>query len=125
MRSGKAADMQNQNNRVYLDYAATTPVRDEVIEAILPVLRDQYGNPSSLYRSAREAKVLLEDARKTLASCVGASHEEIYFTGSGTESDNWAIRSAARLRESRGRHIVTSAIEHHAVLHTVQSLERQ
>ncbi len=116
--------MNQPANRVYLDHAATTPVRPEVVDAILPVLRDGYGNPSSLYRSARDARVLMENARKTLASCIGASHEEIYFTASGTEADNWAIKSAAKMNQSKGKHIVTTAIEHHAVLHTVQSLEK-
>ncbi len=116
--------MKHPAKRVYLDHAATTPVRSEVVDAILPVLRDAYGNPSSLYRSAREARNLMENARKTLATCIGASHEEIYFTASGSEADNWAIKSAVQMNRAKGKHIVTTAIEHHAVLHTVQALEK-
>lgn len=111
--------------RIYFDNAATTRVRPEVLEAVIPVLSGVYGNPSSLYRSAREARITMENARKTLAACIGASHEEVYFTASGTESDNWAIKSAARMNASKGRHIVTTAIEHHAVLHAFRTLERE
>lgn len=117
--------MNQTVKRVYMDNAATTPVRPEVIEAILPVLRDGYGNPSSLYRSARDARVQMENARKTLAACIGASHEEIYFTASGSEADNWAIKSAAKMNQSKGKHIVTTVFEHHAVLHAFKALEKE
>lgn len=117
--------MNQTVKRVYMDNAATTPVRPEVVEAILPVLRDGYGNPSSLYRSARDARVQMENARKTLAACIGASHEEIYFTASGSEADNWAIKSAAKMNQSKGKHIVTTVFEHHAVLHAFKALEKE
>ena len=110
---------------VYFDNAATTRVRQEVVDAILPVLSHTYGNPSSLYRTAREARIVMENARKTLAACIGASHEEIYFTASGTESDNWAIKSTAMMNAAKGRHIVTTVFEHHAVLHSFKAMERQ
>ncbi len=117
--------MSQTVKRVYMDNAATTPVRPEVVEAILPVLRDGYGNPSSLYRSARDARVQMENARKTLAACIGASHEEIYFTASGSEADNWAIKSAAKMNRSKGKHIITTVFEHHAVLHAFKALEKE
>jgi len=117
--------MNQTVKRVYMDNAATTPVRPEVVEAILPVLRDGYGNPSSLYRSARDARIQMENARKTLAACIGASHEEIYFTASGSEADNWAIKSAAKMNQSKGKHIVTTVFEHHAVLHAFKALEKE
>ncbi len=117
--------MTQNDKRVYFDNAATTRVRQEVIDAIVPVMTDIYGNPSSLYRSAREARIRLENARKTLAACIGASHEEIYFTASGSESDNWAIKSAAWMNVDKGKHIITTSIEHHAVLHAFRALEKQ
>ena len=116
--------MQN-NQRVYFDNAATTRVRQEVIEAIVPVMTGIYGNPSSLYRTARDARIVLENARKAVASCINASHEEIYFTASGSEADNWAIKSAAWMNAGKGKHLITTAIEHHAVLHAFTALEKQ
>ena len=80
-----------KNQRVYFDNAATTRVRQEVIDAIVPVMTGIYGNPSSLYRTARDARIVLENARKTVASCIGASHEEIYFTASGSEADRKSV----------------------------------
>lgn len=114
----------SEKKRVYLDYAATTPVRTEVLEAMLPAFSRQFGNPSSIYQSGREARQLLEQSRQTVASCIGADPNEIYFTSCGTESDNWAIKGTAVSLKGKGRHLITSKIEHHAVLHSCQSLER-
>lgn len=112
---------------VYADNAATTPVNPEVLAAMVPCFGNAFGNPSSLHEKGREAKALLDDARSRIARVLGCDASEIYFTSSGTEADNWAIRGAAmRMREKHGRtHIVTSKIEHHAVLHTCEALERE
>ena len=112
--------------RIYMDNAATTRVKPEVLEAMLPFYKEVYGNPSSLYALGQEAKAPLEEARETVARCLGAQAREIYFTSCGTESDNWAIKGAARAMGKKGKtHIVTSAFEHHAVLHTCQALEKE
>ena len=111
--------------RVYLDHAATTPVRPEVLEAMLPIFQDHFGNPSSFYHRGQEAKRLLEDARQRVANCLNAQAHEIYFTSCGTESDNWAIKGVARALAGKGKHIITCKIEHHAVLHTCESLAHQ
>jgi cysteine desulfurase len=108
---------------VYMDHAATTPVRPEVARAMLPYFSERFGNPSSLYSLAREAKEAVEEARGRVAAAIGATPEEVFFTSGGTEADNWAIKGVA-LR-GKGDHIVTSSIEHHAVLHTCESLEKQ
>ena len=105
-----------------MDHAATTPVRPEVVEAMLPYLSERFGNPSSLYALAREAKEAVEEARGRVATAIGAESEEVYFTSGGTEADNWAIRGMVR---EKGGHIITSAIEHHAVLHPCRALEKQ
>lgn len=109
---------------VYLDHAATTRVRPEVREAMEPYLDSSYGNPSSIYRLAQSARSALDMARDSVALCLGASPDEIIFTSGGTESDNAAIAGVAFARRERGRHIVTTAIEHHAVLNTVEALAR-
>jgi cysteine desulfurase len=111
-------------DRVYFDHAATTPVRQEVLDAMLPYFVEEYGNPSSIYEIARNGKKAIEHAREQVAVALGASPEEIYFTGSGTEADNWAIRLTAELYAKKGKHIITSNVEHHAVLHTCQYLEK-
>lgn len=116
---------------IYLDNAATTPVRPEVQEAMLPYLKEQYGNPSGLYQLATESKHAVESARKTIADTLGCEPEEIYFTSGGTESDNWAIKAAVEAWEKNNKgknqecHIITTNIEHHAVLHTCQALEEK
>ena len=111
---------------VYADNAATTAVSPEVLEAMLPFYREVYGNPSSLYSIGQKAKSALEDARARVAKCLGAATNEIYFTGCGSESDNWAIKGAARAMAKKGKnHIITTAFEHHAVLHTCQALEKE
>ncbi len=111
--------------RIYMDNAATTRVTEPVAQAMLPYLTEIYGNPSSVHAFGREARKAMEAARRQVAEALGAQPNEIYFTGCGTESDNWAIRGAAEKHKSRGRHIITSAIEHHAVLHTCQQLEKE
>ena len=111
--------------RVYLDHAATTPLDSRVLDAMLPYLRDVWGNPSSIYLEGREARKALEAARRSVAECLGARPSDIVFTSGGSESDNAAIRGAAFASLRRGRHLITTAIEHHAVLHTVEQLERE
>lgn len=111
---------------VYLDNSATTKISDRVFEAMKPYLTEQYGNPSSIYRIGREAHMAIDEAREKVAKALNANPREIYFTGCGTESDNWAIKGAAhRLAKKGKKHIVTSVFEHHAVLHTCQSLEKE
>ncbi|MFN2461765.1 MAG: cysteine desulfurase family protein [Candidatus Velthaea sp.] len=112
-------------NRIYLDHAATTPARREVIDAMVPLLGDGGYNPSSLHAEGRAARAALDAARDTVAAVLGARPREIVFTGSGSESDVLAIVGAARARSSHGRHIVSSAIEHHAVLHALDVLEAE
>ena len=111
---------------VYADNAATTPVSAEVIEAMSPIFASSWGNPSSLHKKGREAKELLDNARGRIADIFKCDAREIFFTSGGTESDNWAIRGCATRLRARGKdHIVTTAIEHHAVLHTCHQLERE
>ncbi|MBC7347322.1 MAG: cysteine desulfurase NifS [Clostridia bacterium] len=111
--------------RVYLDHSATTPIRPEVLEAMLPYLRERYGNPSSLHHWGQEAKKAVEQAREAVAALISARPEEIVFTSGGTEADNLAVIGAAYANAAKGRHIITSSIEHHAVLDSMQYLERQ
>ena len=112
---------------VYLDNSATTKISDRVFQAMVPYLTEHYGNPSSIYTIGREAAMAIEDARKKVAAALNARPEEIYFTGCGSESDNWAIKGVARrLARLQGKkHIITTVFEHHAVLHTCQALERE
>ena len=111
---------------VYADNAATTPVSREVLDAMLPCFEECWGNPSSAHSKGVEAKDILDDARARVAATLGASASEIYFTSGGTESDNWAIRGAAMKMKAKGKcRIVTSKIEHHAVLHTVEALAKE
>ncbi|MEY8460402.1 cysteine desulfurase NifS [Eggerthellaceae bacterium 24-137] len=111
--------------QIYLDHASTTPVRSEVVEAMLPYFTEQFGNPSSIYPLGQDASDAVADARAVLADIIGATPREVYFTSGGTESDNWAIKGFARANAAKGRHIITSAIEHHAVLHTCEALEKE
>jgi len=111
--------------RIYLDHNATTPLHPEVLDAMLPFLRDSYGNASSIHYWGREARAAVDDARERLAVLLGAKPSEIIFTSGGTESNNLAIKGGSFYSQSRGKHIVTSAIEHHAVLHTCQYLQRR
>ena len=110
---------------VYLDNAATTKPRQEVLERILPFLGENYGNPSSIYSIARDAKAALDKARGKVATAINAHPEEIIFTGSGTEADNTAIKGVAYANAKKGNHIITSQIEHHAVLDSVKRLEKR
>ncbi len=113
------------NKMIYADNAATTALSKTAFEAMLPYLTTEYGNPSSVYSFGHNAKRAIQKAREKVASSIGALPEEIYFTGGGTEADNWAIKSAAKLKQNAGKHIISSAIEHHAVLHTLDSLKEQ
>ena len=110
---------------IYLDNSATTPLKKEVLDAMLPYLTEHYGNPSSIYKIGQESKAAIEKAREQVASALGASMREIFFTSCGTEADNWAIKGVALAKAKLGKHIITSKIEHHAVLHTLESLEKQ
>lgn len=110
---------------IYLDNAATTKTAPEVVEAMLPYFSEFYGNPSSIYSLAGESKKAVTQARETIAEALGARPEEIYFTAGGSESDNWALKAAAEYYKNKGNHIITTKIEHHAVLHTCQWLEKQ
>ena len=110
---------------VYMDHSSTTPVDPVVAEAMHPFFSGKYGNPSSLYTIGREAKRAIEEARQKVADLIGAKKEEIFFTGSGTESDNLAIKGIAYKNREKGNHIITSSIEHHAVLNTCKFLEKQ
>jgi len=111
--------------RVYLDYAATTPTHPEVVTAMLPYLNDTFGNPSSIHSLGQEAKRAVEGVRKTIAAFIGAAADEIVFTSGGTEADNFAIKGVAYANEHRGNHIVTSSIEHHAVIEPLKFLEQR
>lgn len=111
--------------RVYADYAATTATSPEVLESMLPYFSEIYGNGSSVHSFGREAAKAVSEARAQVAQALGAQPEEIYFTSGGTEADNWAIIGTAYARRDKGNHIITSAIEHHAVLHTCEYLEKQ
>lgn len=110
---------------VYADYAATTPVSPAAKAAMEPYFSERFGNPSSLYAFGQEAKTDLNRARATIARCLNADPNEILFTSGGTEGDNWALKGVAELKKAKGRHIITTSIEHHAVLHTAQYLEKQ
>ena len=112
-------------DRIYLDNAATTAVSPEVLEAMLPYFTQCFGNPSSIHSTGRDARRVVDAARKQVAAAIGAQPQEIYFTAGGSESDNWAIKGTAFAKRSKGNHIITSAIEHHAVLHTCAWLEKQ
>ena len=110
---------------IYLDNAATTKTAPEVVAAMLPYFTEQYGNPSSIYSFASESKKAMEEARQVIAAGIGAEPGEIYFTSGGTEADNWAIKAVAEACVEKGRHMITTAIEHHAVLHTCRELEKK
>ena len=110
---------------IYMDNAATTRVKPEVLEEMLPYFSEQYGNPSSIHRMGQQAHKAIEAARQQVADAIGAEKGEIFFTGGGTEADNWAIEGMLTSPKVRGKHIITSGIEHHAVLHTCQWMEKQ
>ena len=109
--------------QIYADNAATTRISDAVFEAMLPFLKEQYGNPSSIYKLGRDAGFALEEARAKVAKGLNCSPKEIFFTGCGSESDNWAIKGAILALKAKGKnHIITTNFEHHAILHTCQAL---
>jgi len=109
----------------YFDHAATTPMRPEVLEAMTPYLLEQYGNPSSIHGIGRTARAALDASRRTLATWIGATSNEIVFTSGGTESDNYALFGAAYANQHKGKHLITTKVEHHAVLHAMEQLERE
>ena len=109
---------------IYLDNAATTKVRPEVVETMLPYFTEHYGNPSSVYEFSTPCKKAMAHTREVIANALGAKENEIYFTNGGTESDNWALKAAAEAYGSKGKHVITTQIEHHAILHTGQYLEQ-
>lgn len=109
---------------IYLDNAATTPTKPEVVEAMLPYFTENFGNPSSVYEFAAKNKAVVTHARETIAEALGTNAADIYFTAGGSEADNWAIKATAEAYKAKGNHIITSKIEHHAVLHTCEWLER-
>lgn len=109
---------------IYLDNAATTRVKPEVVEAMKPYFEEMYGNPASMYTFAGKVKKSVDESREAIAEFLGANPNEIYFTGGGSESDNWAIKATAFAKREKGKHIITSKIEHHAVLHTCEYLEK-
>jgi cysteine desulfurase len=111
--------------RIYLDHAATTPTHPEVVQAMLPYFADSFGNPSSIYSYGQEARGAVEEARTRLAELIGARSEEIVFTSGGTEADNLALKGVAYAHEPRGNHVITTSIEHHAVLEAVRFLEQR
>lgn len=108
---------------IYLDHASTTPVREEVLEAMMPYFSEEFGNPSSIYPLGQAASDAVANARETLANIIGANPREIFFTSGGTEADNWALKGFMHANAAKGKHLITSAIEHHAVLHTCEALE--
>lgn len=117
--------MTVENRTIYMDNSATTPVRKEVVEEMLPYLTENFGNPSSIYDLGKISKHAIEKARKKVADAIGAEESEIYFTSGGTESDNWALKGIAFANRNKGKHIITTSVEHHAVLHACSWLEGQ
>ena len=117
--------MNKMKRIIYADNAATSKISKSALDAIMPYLSNEYGNPSSLYSLAQNTRQAVENARIKVAQAIGALPEEIYFTGGGTESDNWAVKSAVEMNADKGRHIITSAIEHPAVMNTIKNLEEK
>ena len=109
---------------IYLDNAATTPVKPEVLESMLPYFTEKFGNPSAVYNFAAENKNVVTQARETIAKALGTNTQDIYFTAGGSESDNWALKATAEAYKDKGNHIITTKIEHHAILHTCEYLEQ-
>jgi cysteine desulfurase len=110
--------------QVYLDYSATTPVKEAVLQEMIPYFTVKFGNPSSLYTVGQESKNAIARAREQLAALIGAEPRELFFTSSGTEADNWAVMETALSKSNKGKHIITTAIEHHALLHSAKRLEK-
>jgi len=118
-------DQYNEKSFIYLDNAATTKTAPEVVEAMLPYFTEMYGNPSSIYELASSSKRAIGESRESIAHAIGADVSEIYFTAGGSESDNWALIATAEAYEGKGKHIITSKIEHHAILHTCDYLQKR
>ena len=118
-------DKENNSKTIYLDNAATTKTAPEVVDAMLPYFSEYYGNASTIYSLGAESKKAMDHARQTIADSLGAKPEEIYFTAGGSESDNWALKATAEAYASKGKHIITTKIEHHAILHTCEYLEKR
>lgn len=114
-----------EKKMIYLDHAATTAISDEVLKEMMPYLTNQYGNPSSIYSFARKSKKAIEKVREQVATAINANKNEIYFTSGGTEADNWAIKGIAEYYKKKGKHIITSSIEHHAVINSCKRLEKE
>jgi cysteine desulfurase len=112
------------NKPVYMDYAATTYVKPEVLDEILPYFTENFGNPSSIYSLSRETRKAIDNARDRVSKAINAESNEIYFTGGGSEADNWALKGVAFANFNKGNHIITTNIEHHAILHTCEYLEK-
>lgn len=110
---------------VYLDHAATTPIDEQVLDAMMPYLKDKFGSASTLYSIGREAREAVEEAREKVADLIGATPEEVFFTSGGTECDNWAVFGVAAAKASKGKHIITSKIEHHAILEPIHLLQKE
>ena len=117
--------MKDMKTKIYLDNAATTKTSQEVVDAMLPYFTENYGNPSSVYSFASKNKEAITKQREVIADALGAKKEEIYFTGGGSESDNWALKATAEAYKAKGNHIITTKIEHHAILHTAEYLAKQ
>lgn len=113
------------SERIYLDYSATTPTKPAVVEAMLPYFTEHFGNPSSVHSFGRDVKSAVLQARETIAKTIGAERDELYFTAGGTEADNWALRGVMKANAKKGNHLITTGIEHHALLHTAQFLEKE
>ena len=113
------------DRKVYMDHAATTYTKKEVLDAMLPMFTEQFGNPSSVHQFGRDVKEIIDESRMKVAAALGAKPEEIYFTAGGSEADNWAIKGIAYANRNKGNHIITTQIEHHAVLHTCEYLEME
>ncbi|BEP28961.1 cysteine desulfurase NifS [Helicovermis profundi] len=111
--------------KLYLDYSATTPVKKEVLDAMIPYFTEVFGNPSSIHKFGRDAKAIVASSREKIANLINSRADEVYFTGGGSESDNWAIKGVMRANKKKGNHIITTKIEHHAVLHTCDYLYRE
>lgn len=110
---------------IYLDNAATTKTHEDVVKEMLPYFTENYGNASSVYDLGSKSKLAITKSRETIAAALNAKPEEIYFTAGGSESDNWALKATAEAYKNKGKHIITSKIEHHAILHTCEYLERE
>jgi cysteine desulfurase len=113
------------NKMIYMDHSATTPVKKEVLEEMLPYFSEFYGNPSSVYALSNHSRLAIDKARERVAKAIGAKKTEVFFTGGGSEADNWALKGVAYKNKDKGNHIITTKIEHHAILHTCEYLEQQ